>query len=180
MRRTVPKSALRVAREALAVGRAALPVHGSRCSRHDDTQPRLLARLVLKRFLKTGPRGVVTLVAERREVRRTLGLRTVPHCPTLAHAAQRPLAGAERGGPSAMPRRRLSSMHGMPAGSMPHPWPPRTVRGMPRTGSRPGMSAPVSACAVGARGTAKGFGPSSPPWSTPIRTVGSGALWAPT
>jgi hypothetical protein len=40
--RRMSKSALRVAREALAVGRAALPPYGSRFSRHDYTQPQLL------------------------------------------------------------------------------------------------------------------------------------------
>ena len=113
--RTMSKSAVRVAREALAVGRAALPVYGSRYSRHDYTQPQLFALLVLKQFLKTDYRGVVALVAEWREVRRALGLRKVPHYSTLAYAAPRLLAGAERGGPSAVPRRRSSGMHGMPA-----------------------------------------------------------------
>ena len=108
MRRML-KSALRVAREALAVGRAALPPYGSRFSRHDYTQPRLFALLVLKQFLRTDYRGLVVLVAEWRELRRALGLRKVPHFSTLAHAARRLLAGAERGGPSAAPRPRSSS-----------------------------------------------------------------------
>ena len=75
--RTMSKSALRVAREALAVGRAALPPYGSRFSRHDYTQPQLFALLVLKQFLRTDYRGLVALVAEWRELRRALGLRKV-------------------------------------------------------------------------------------------------------
>ena len=49
------KSAVRVAREALEAGRAALPEYGSRYSRRDYTQPQLFA------FLRRHPLG--TLVA---------------------------------------------------------------------------------------------------------------------
>jgi hypothetical protein len=59
--RTMSKSALRVAREALAVGRAALPPYGSRFSRRDYTQPQLFALLVLKQFLRTDYRGLVAM-----------------------------------------------------------------------------------------------------------------------
>ena len=113
--RTLSKSALRVAREALAVGRAALPAYASRFSRHDYTQPQLFALLVLKQFLRTDYRGLVALVAEWRDLRQALGLRKVPHFSTLAHAARRLLAGAERGGPSAAPRPPSSPARGLPA-----------------------------------------------------------------
>lgn len=96
--RQMSKSAVRVAREALATGRAALPDYGSRWSRRDYTQPQLFALLVLRQFLKTDYRGVVALVAEWAELRRALGLRKVPHYSTLAHASRRILAGAEAGG----------------------------------------------------------------------------------
>lgn len=39
--RSMTKSALRVARDALAAGEAALPPYGSRFSRRDYTQPQL-------------------------------------------------------------------------------------------------------------------------------------------
>jgi hypothetical protein len=113
--RRMSKSALRVAREALAVGRAALPRYGSRFSRHDYTQPQLFALLVLKQFLRADYRGLVAMVAEWGELRRALGLRKVPHHSTLAHAAPRLLAGAERGGPSAAPRPRSSDAPMRPA-----------------------------------------------------------------
>src|SRR3712207_7909195 len=90
--RTMSKSALRVAREALAVGRAALPAYGSRFSRHDYTQPQLLALLVLKRFLRTDYRGLVALVAEWRDLRPGLGPREGPHFSTPERVA----APAER------------------------------------------------------------------------------------
>ena len=99
--RRMSKSAVRVAREALATGRAALPDYGHRYSRRDYTQPQLFALLVLRQFLRTDYRGVVALVAEWSELRRALGLAKVPHYSTLAHAARRILAGAEAGGRSA-------------------------------------------------------------------------------
>jgi len=92
------KSAVRVAREALAAGRTALPEYGSRFSRHDHTQPQLFALLVLRQFLRTDYRGVVTLAAEWSELRRALGHGKVPHYSTLAHASRRILASAEAGG----------------------------------------------------------------------------------
>ena len=99
--RRMSKSAVKVAREALAAGRAALPEYGSRFSRRDYTQAQLFALLVLRQFLRTDYRGVVALVAEWAELRRVLGLTEVPHHSTLAHASRRILADAEAGGPSA-------------------------------------------------------------------------------
>ncbi len=100
--RRMSKSAVRVAREALVAGRAALPEYGSRHSRRDYTQPQLFALLVLRQFLRTDHRGVVALVSERSELRRALGLAKVPHHSTLAHASRRILA--EAGGHSVTPR----------------------------------------------------------------------------
>ena len=77
--RRMSKSAVRVAREALAAGRAAFPEYGSRYSRRDYGQPQLFALLVLRRFLRTDSRGVVALVAEWSELRRALGLAEAPH-----------------------------------------------------------------------------------------------------
>ena len=105
--RAMSKSAVRVAREALAVGRAALPAYSSRYSKHTYTQPQLFALLVLKQFLRTDYRGLVALVTEWTELRRALGLKQVPHYSTLCYAERRLLADAERGGPSA--RLRLPS-----------------------------------------------------------------------
>lgn len=98
------KSALKVAREALAAGEAALPRFGSRFSRHDYTQPQLFALLVLRQFLRTDYRGIVSLAGEWRELREALGLSQVPHYSTLAHAAPRLLKDAEKGARSSVPR----------------------------------------------------------------------------
>ena len=102
--RSMTKSALRVARDALAAGEAALPPYGSRCSRRDYTQPQLFALLTLRQFLRADYRGVVALAAEWRELREALGLGRVPHHSTLAHAAPRLLAGAEKGARSSASR----------------------------------------------------------------------------
>ena len=109
--RRMSKSAVRVAREALAVGQAALPEYGSRFSRRDYTQAQLFALLVLRQFLRTDYRGVATLVTEWTELRRALGLAKVPHYSTLAHASRRILADAEAGGPSARLRPWWSGEH---------------------------------------------------------------------
>jgi hypothetical protein len=103
---SMTKSALRIARDALAAGEAALAPYGSRCSRHDYTQPQLFALLVLRQFLRSDYRGIVVLVGEWRELRRALGLDRVPHYSTLARAAPRLLAGAEKGAPSSVPKLR--------------------------------------------------------------------------
>jgi hypothetical protein len=110
--RAMTKSAVRLAREALRAGEAALPAYSSRFSRHDFTQPQLFALLTLRQFLKTDYRGVVTLVAEWGELRRALGLRKMPHYSTLCYAERRLLAGAEKGGPSAASRRPSSPGRG--------------------------------------------------------------------
>ena len=102
--RQMTKSAVRLARQALAVGRAALPAYSSRYSRKDYTQPQLCALLVLRQFLRTDYRGLTVLLAEWTELRRALGLKKVPHYSTLCYAERRLLAGAEKGGPSAPPR----------------------------------------------------------------------------
>ena len=114
--RAMTKSAVRLAREALAVGRAALPAYSGPRSRHDFTQPQLFALLVLRQALRTDYRGLVTLLAEWQDLRRVLGLRKVPHYSTLCYAAHRLLAGAERGGPSGGSSR-LASPEPLGAGS---------------------------------------------------------------
>jgi hypothetical protein len=101
--RAMTKSAVRLAREALAVGERALPRYSARTSRHDFTQAQLFALLVLKQFLKVDYRGLVTLVAEWSELRRALRLAKVPHYSTLCYAERRLLAGAEKGGAFAPP-----------------------------------------------------------------------------
>ena len=83
------KSPRRVAREALAVARQALPAYSCPTSRHDFTQAQLFAVLALKTFLKTDYRGVVAFLHDFPELRADLGLSKVPHYSTLCYAEQR-------------------------------------------------------------------------------------------
>jgi hypothetical protein len=138
------KSAVALAREALVVGRLALPPYSCPTSRHDYTQPQLFALLVLRQMLRLDYRGVVALVAEWTEVRQVLGLRKVPDQSTLCYAAHRLFAGAEKGGPSAG-RSAPSSPARRAPGSSPGAAPrrPSTPRG-----SRPATSARTTATAT--------------------------------
>ena len=83
------KSPRRVAREALAVARQALPAYSCPTSRHDFTQAQLFACLALKTFLKTDYRGAVAFLDDFPELRSDLGLAKVPHYSTLCYAEQR-------------------------------------------------------------------------------------------
>src|SRR3712207_9329631 len=98
--RRMSKSALRVAREALAVGRAALPPYGSRFSRHDYTQPQLFALLVLKQFLRTDYRGLVALAAEWRDPGPPLRPPEVARYSKLAPPGRPPVGRAGKSGGS--------------------------------------------------------------------------------
>ena len=60
--RAMTKSAVRLARTALAVGEEALPQYAARTSRHDCTQAQLFALRVVKHFLSTDYREVVDLL----------------------------------------------------------------------------------------------------------------------
>jgi hypothetical protein len=103
--RAMTKSAVTLAHEALLVGQRTFPRYSCRRSRHDFTQPQLFAMLILRQFLQTDYRGVVTLLAEWRELRQTLGLRKVPNYSTLCYAEHRLLADAEKGAPFGAPSR---------------------------------------------------------------------------
>ena len=83
------KSPRRIAREALAVAREALPAYSCPTSRHDFTQAQLFAGLALKTFLKTDYRGVVAFLHDFPELRQDLALTKVPHYSTLCYAEQR-------------------------------------------------------------------------------------------
>lgn len=85
--REMTKSALAVAREALAVGRAALPPFASKFSRRDGyTQPQLFAILAVRKFLREDYRGMETRLSEWSDLRETLGLQKVPDHSTLCLA----------------------------------------------------------------------------------------------
>jgi hypothetical protein len=90
------KSILALARAARQTAERAVPRYSAVTSRHDFTQPQLVALLVVRHALDLDYRAVATLAAEWAELRRVLGLRRAPHYSTLCYAARR----LEKGGPS--------------------------------------------------------------------------------
>jgi Transposase DDE domain len=88
-RRVATRSALALARKALAVGSVALPAYASPFSRKDFTQAQLFAMLCLKEFLRQDYRGMVALLKDWSDLRRVLRLTKVPHYSTLCYAQAR-------------------------------------------------------------------------------------------
>lgn len=86
---TLSKSPVYVAREALSVGRKALPPYAHKYSPKLYTQPQLFACLVLKTFCKLDYRGVAVWLRDLPDLRRTIGLTDVPHFTTLQKASVR-------------------------------------------------------------------------------------------
>jgi hypothetical protein len=77
------------ARIALRVAKAVLPRYRSRFSKHQFNQPQLLAVLCLMRYEDWTFRGAEVRLAEHRELRQALGLRSVPDFTTLYRFLQR-------------------------------------------------------------------------------------------
>jgi hypothetical protein len=140
------KSPRRLAREALALAREALPAYSCPTSRKDFTQPQLFALLALKAFLKADYRGVVAFVADFPELQKDLGLAKVPHFSTLCYAERRLLQKGASAScsavPSAAPGCAAWSAPGRPRPSMPPTWtaatPPATTPAAARPGARRG------------------------------------------
>ena len=74
---------LAFARTALEVSRAVLPPYRTRFSKHQFTQPELLAILCLMRYEDWTFREAEVRLGEHRELRQTLGLSRVPDFTTL-------------------------------------------------------------------------------------------------
>ena len=87
--RTMTRSPVALAREALLVAQDALAPYSSPRSRHDFTQAQLFSILVLREFFKTDYRGMVQLLEDFSDLRGVLGLKKVPHFTTLQKAQQR-------------------------------------------------------------------------------------------
>jgi hypothetical protein len=77
------------ARIALQVSKAVLPRYRSRFSKHQFTQPQLLAILCLMRYEDWTFREAEVRLGEHRELRQALGLVSVPDCTTLYRFLQR-------------------------------------------------------------------------------------------
>ena len=80
---------LAFARIALEVSRAVLPPYRTRFSKHQFTQPQLLALLCLMRYEDWTFREAEVRLCEHRELRQTLGLSRVPDFTTLYRFLQR-------------------------------------------------------------------------------------------
>ena len=91
--RSLSKSPLAVAREALAAAQKALPDYSCAVSRRDFTQHQLFAVLALREFLELDYRGIVAILREWSDLRGALGLTKVPHYSTLCYAQERLLKG---------------------------------------------------------------------------------------
>jgi hypothetical protein len=83
------KSPVRLAREAVRLAKKALPRYSNRFSRRDFTQDQLFAILALRQFFKTDYRGIVALLKDSSDLRKTLKLKKLPHYSTLCYAQQR-------------------------------------------------------------------------------------------
>jgi len=83
------KSPMGVARHALALGKAHLPLYAHRCSPKTYTQPQLFVCLVLKTIFAMDYRGIVALLHDFDALSSYLGLSRVPHYTTLQKASRR-------------------------------------------------------------------------------------------
>ena len=80
---------LAFARTALEVGRSVLPPYRTRFSKHQFTQPQLLAILCLMRYEDWTFREAEVRLREHRELRQILGLKSVPDFTTVYRFLQR-------------------------------------------------------------------------------------------
>lgn len=83
------KSPVRVAQEALKIGKLSLPAYGNKHSPKTFTQAQLFAILAVRAFFKTDFRGVIAILKDSAELRKALGLKKLPHYSTLCKAAKR-------------------------------------------------------------------------------------------
>ena len=86
--RKLSKSPLAVAKEALQVADV-LPSFSDKHSPRRFTQQQLFAILALKQFFRTDYRGIVALLADHSDLRKTLKLSRLPHFSTLQVASRR-------------------------------------------------------------------------------------------
>lgn len=87
--RTMTKSPVALARQAIRMAKVALPDYSCASSRHDFTQHQLFAILVLRQFLKTDYRGMIQMLKDFSDLRKALHLKKVPHYSTVCYAEKR-------------------------------------------------------------------------------------------
>jgi hypothetical protein len=91
---TTTKSPIKVAKATLRVATQTLPLYSHRFSPQKFTLPQLFTILVLKKFFRTDYRGIRVLLKDAPNLRRLLGLKSVPHYTTLQKAAARLLTSS--------------------------------------------------------------------------------------
>lgn len=86
---TTSKSPRKVLRESHELARRALPAYSHRFSPRKFTQHQLFAILALKEFLRCDYRKIVEVLGDSSDLRREIGLESVPHFTALNKAAGR-------------------------------------------------------------------------------------------
>jgi len=84
----ITKSPKKVAQAAYRTAKFVLPDYGHTFSPKKFTQPQLFVCLVLKIFFKTDYRGIAAILADSSDIRKAIGLKTVPHFTTLQKASK--------------------------------------------------------------------------------------------
>jgi hypothetical protein len=87
--RPMTKPPLVVARMALSLARESIPAYSAKFSPRCYTQHQLFALMALREFLKLDYRGLEQILKEWAELRKTLGLATVPDHSTIQKSAKR-------------------------------------------------------------------------------------------
>jgi Transposase domain (DUF772) len=90
------KSPKRIAKQALEAAKRSLPTYSATHSPRKFTQHQLFAIGALRHFFRVDYRGIVAILQDSSDLRRVLGLRTVPHYSTLAYAEKRFSQGGVR------------------------------------------------------------------------------------
>lgn len=83
------KNPIKLAKLALEAGNKALDKYSHRNSPKKFTQPQLFAVIVIQQFYRLDYRGVIGLLEEFGELRKVIGLKTLPNFSTLCYAEQR-------------------------------------------------------------------------------------------
>ena len=89
MNRSMTKSPVALAREALGVAQAALEPYSNKYSPRRYTQAQLFTILILRQFFKTDYRGIEQILYDFRDLRQVLQLKKVPDHSTLQKAEMR-------------------------------------------------------------------------------------------
>jgi len=89
MNRSMTKSPMALAQEALRLAKAALEPYSNKYSPRRYTQPQLFSILVLRQFFKTDYRGIEQMLYDFSDLRKVLGLQKVPDHSTLQKAETR-------------------------------------------------------------------------------------------